>query len=136
VLRFDSPVRRGTVYPTEFSYDESKPKIPANAGVPVLPATTEADDQDNMVMLPNPAATNNTPSLAEFPIPSADMSNTQPSIADFAIVTPQMILNFLKPIGVGDGKGAAVLVPVKIGFTPPISAGSGRNSSTAVYKRE
>jgi len=134
-LRFDTS-DRGPVIPTEFSFNESKPPVPAKVDAPVTPGLASATN--TALATASNANKNNadTNSLASVPKPLIQMDETPQTSGDLSIVTPMMVLEYLKPLtasGAADGKGAAVIVPVKIDFTPPVRA---NNSSTAVYKRE
>jgi hypothetical protein len=57
--------------------------------------------------------------------------------ADNTVVTPEMLLDYLKPSpgGTGNAAQSAVVVPVKLGFIPPLMPTTDR-SSRAVYKKE
>ena len=133
-LRFDSAAR-GQVVPSEYCYNDSKPPVPAKVALPDSPAPAGT----NAVIAStgigkNADSTNTAANVAEPVIPYAE--NGQTSGADQSIVTPLTVLEFLQPLGGmpgTNGRGAAVLIPVKIDFTPPVRA---NNSSTAVYKRE
>ena len=134
-LRFDSP-ERGPVVPTEFSYNESKPPIPQKVEPPASsgPATNSPSDIATGDAGKNLSATNSLAGVAQPTIPFG--SDAQTSGVDPSIVTPLTILEYLQPMGgppVPNGKGAAVLIPVNINFTPPVRANV---SSTAIYKRE
>jgi hypothetical protein len=137
-IRFDNGSRHGSAFPTEFSFDESKPR-PAKIEPPAaLLASGNTNQTSGLAKVgtepPLAAGTNYVLSAFPFQTPAA---GSQSSGADISIVTPQMVLEFLKPgekdPGDGNGKGAAIVVPVKIDFTPPIPI---NNSSTAIYKQE
>ena len=140
-VRFDTVVQRSPVYPTEFSFDESKPKPSAKNEAPsaLLLATSNTNQISDLTKngsdgSSSPGGTNYVVSAFPFQTPA---TSSQSSVRDISVVTPQMILEFLKPgergSGSPDGKGTAVVVPVKIDFTPPVPI---NNSSTAVYKQE
>lgn len=137
ILRFDTP-ERGQIVPTEFSFNESKPPVPAKTDVPAPAGMSSASTNTAIASASGPgknsAETNLTDSVAQPFIPLIE--NGQTSEVDPNIVTPLMVLEYLQPMGGlsnTNGKGAAVLIPVKINFTPPVRV---NNSSTAVYQRE
>lgn len=137
-IRIDSIYQRGTVVPTEFSYDESKPKPPptvSSAKDPTLAiVSTNQTGRITQAFAPF-TGTNNPPSVPPEPQPSPAAS--QPSVQDITVVTPQMLMDFLRP-GIinpadADGKRPALFYPGKFDFTPPLEV---NRSSTAVYKKE
>lgn len=131
-IRIDAALPRGIVVPTEFSYDDTKPK-PAVAPTLVTVSTNQTELASQPVLaqpIPEPS-----PLPATSPNPPTPAPNNQRSVQDINIVTPQMLMDFLRP-GIGspvDGKGPALFYPGKFDFTPPVEI---NRSSTAVYKKE
>ena len=134
-LRFDTS-DRGQVIPTEFSFNESKPPVPAKVDAPATPVLASATNTTLGTASDPNKNSPDTNSLASVAKPLVQMDETPQTSGDLSIVTPMMVLEYLKPLtpsGGAIGKGAAVIPAVKIDFTPPVRA---NNSSTAVYKRE
>jgi len=133
-LRFDTSAR-GQVVPSGYCYNDSKPPVRAKVDGPNSPASASTNTVIGSTGSgKNPESTNSVATVAEPAIPYAE--NGQTSGADLSIVTPLTVLEYLQPLGGvpgTNGRGAAILIPVKIDFMPPVRA---NNSSTAVYKRE
>lgn len=71
-----------------------------------------------------------TPAPATSPMLNFAQDGTDPSI-----VTSAMLADYLKPSSPGKNNNSpAVVVPVKLGFTPPTPAAD--NQSRAVYNNE
>jgi hypothetical protein len=149
-LRFAPSPDRGVITPTYYSLADSQPKKPevavAAPGVkPVItppaqpvvaPEPSRADDLSEIAVFP--PSTNGTMITSSSP-PAALPFTPPPDIGgaiDNTVVTPEMLLDYLKPSPVGTGNAAqtAVVVPVKLGFVPPTPATA--PSSQAVYKKE
>jgi hypothetical protein len=67
--------------------------------------------------------------------------NFAPGGTDPSIVTPDMLVGFLKPSSAGKinssrNNSPAVVMPMNLGFTPPAAVPAPGNSSRAVYKSE
>jgi hypothetical protein len=134
-IRIDSISQRGTVVPTEFCFDESKPKPPtavAPAKAPLL-ATVSTNQTDQVAQAIVPSSSTQPASSAQPVFPGT----SQQSLQDINIVTPKMLMEYLKPGMVNpadvDGKRPALFYPGKFDFTPPMEV---NRSSTAVYKKE
>lgn len=150
-LRFESSQTRGTLVPTVYFLSESKPVKTEIAEIPAAPAALSKtlrvplEEADSIKIFP--PATNDAGStiIASSPdsIPSATTSIDGSPISDaseeISVVTPQMLLNYLKPapVGTGNADQTAVIVPVKFGFVPPAPVTSQTNhSSQAIYTKE
>lgn len=154
-LRFAPSPERGTIVPTLYSFADSRPvKIEVAVAKPAdKPAVKPADkpvaqpEPQPKAAAPeiviSPPATNatevTTSSDAAPPVPPplGDMgANPMPGTAGTTIVTPEMLLNFFKPVPGGTGNAAqtTVLVPGNLGFIPPVPTTD--HSSRAVYKKE
>jgi hypothetical protein len=143
--------------PTYYSLSDSLPKKPE---VAVAAPGTKPDTNSQPAVASKPVTDDNTPDIAIFP-PSTngtEMTSSSPPTAppvmaftpppdangpnqvsgppDKTVVTPEMLLDYLKPSpgGTGNAAQSAVVVPVKFGFIPPTSATV--PSSQAVYKKE
>ena len=139
VLRFASSGRHGNIVPTQYNLAESSPvKI-------AMPSPSAGKTPDPAINLPIPAnATpvavasakpDAAPSSASLPVPNFMSSGLDPSI-----VTPAMLVDYLKPSAFGKNTSGnsdhspTVVVPVNLGFTPPTAPA--QNVSRAVYKNE
>lgn len=147
-LRFAPTQERGIFAPTYYSLADSQPKkaevaAAAPGAKPVTsPATPPADNISEIDIFP--PSTNGTemtssspPAAPAFtPPPDVDGANQISGPADKMVVTPEMLLDYLKPSpgGTGNAAQSAVVVPVKLGFVPPTPVTT--PSSRAVYKKE
>lgn len=159
-LRFAPAPERGVFTPTYYSLSDSQPKKaevkpeiataapgtkpPAQPAVapqskpvetaPEIAVFPPSTNGSEMTSSSPPAA---PPALAFTPPPDAAGANQVSGPADNAVVTPEMLLDYLKPSpgGTGNATQSAVVVPVKLGFVPPTPA-TAPPSSRAVYKKE
>jgi hypothetical protein len=137
-LRFSSVSAHENIVPTRFFPAETnlaKIEIPlaANAVAPEnnFPILTNAAPPVAVVM----QADSTPPPTSLPPI------NFAPGGTDPSIVTPDMLVGFLKPASSGKinssrNNSPAVVLPMNLGFTPPAAAPAPDNSSRAVYKNE
>ena len=141
-LRFESPQTHRSLVPTEYSFADSLPVkvekavIPQPATVPTHPVV------DNAVKI-FPASTNSATSQivvastdSTQPAATSDQANPAPNMGDMTIVTPEMLVDYLKPAPGGTRNAAqtGVVLPGKLGFTPPATVAA--PSSQAIYKKE
>jgi len=158
-LRFAPDKDRGMFTPTYYCLADSQPKKPEiKPEIATAAPGTKPDTKVPPLALPAAAAikpVEPAPEIAVFP-PSTNgsmMTSSSPPTAlpaltftpapdaggdrpDNTIVTPEMVLDYLKPApgGTGNAAQSAVVVPVKLGFVPPTPTTA--PSSQAVYKKE
>jgi hypothetical protein len=131
-LRFAATSAHENIAPTRF--------FPAETNltkVEILPAA--ADLADNFPIPTNAAPLTTVVMKADSTPPPASLPsvNFSPVGTDPSIVTPQMLVDYLKPTSPGKNNNSpSVVVPVNLGFTPPTAAPAPDNSSRAVYKNE
>jgi hypothetical protein len=132
-LRFEtSGPSENAAAPTHYSLAEPKP---ANIKIPSSETAADAAKISSAPTNAAPTALVTVKTGPVLPAPSSNAENFAPSVADLTIVTPEMLAEYLKPAVPGkDNSNPAVVVPAKLGFTPPTPVAD--NQSRAVYKNE
>ncbi len=141
-LRFSPSQERARQVPTYYTFADSLPPKPEVAAAPAAP---KPDISTNAIGIfppstngtvitstsPSSLDTANPVQVSSGPAPASDLNP-----ADVSVVTPEMLLQYLKPAPGGTGNAAqpVVVAPVKLGFIPP--APTTDHSSQAVYKKE
>jgi hypothetical protein len=137
-LRFASGNAHENIVPTRFT------PAGTNLAETEIPLPGSAVGLEKNILLPTNAApaaavvrqADSTPPPASLPPVNFAPGGTDPSI-----VTPDMLVGFLKPSSSGKinssrNNNPAVVLPMNLGFTPPTAMPAPDNSSHAVYKTE
>jgi hypothetical protein len=136
-LRFATGSAHENIVPTRFSPAET------NLVKIETPSGGNAMEPENNFPIPTNAAPAAVVMKADSTPPPLSLppENFAPGATDPSIVTPEMLVGFLKPASSGKinnsrNNSPAVVMPMNLGFTPPTAVPAPDNSSRAVYKNE
>ena len=151
-LRFESSGPRECFVPTRYALSDSLPpkaevplpEKPTNAVPTEVPVVASVTNLPPLIVSAEKADFNSPKAMLPVPNLDADLTPTASLSGkkDTSIVTPEMLVDYFRPLpggggmsgGNGNGLAPTVVLPMKMGFTPPSPVPD--RFSRATYKVE